>query len=136
MASARADGSAVAYLVDVALQFLAPDGAASVSGAVIVPIVTARRVSMLGYLLVKGSAPAAPAPPTPSTARSSRPDPTHPRETVMPTTASTTTMRAIVQDGYGSADVLRTEIAHARRSRTTRCSSRCTPPGSTAAPGT
>ena len=27
----------------------------------------------------------------------------------MPTTASTTTMRAVVQDGYGTADVLRTE---------------------------
>ena len=59
--------AAVAYVVDVAFQFLAPDGAASVSGAVIVPIVTLAECSMLGYLLVKGvRSPAAPAPPTPS----------------------------------------------------------------------
>ena len=57
--------AAVAYVVDVAFQFLAPDGAASVSGAVIVPIVTLAECSMLGYLLVKGvRSPAAP--PAPS----------------------------------------------------------------------
>lgn len=44
----------VAYVVDVAMQFLAPADAAAVSGAVIVPIVVIGEVSMLVYLLVKG----------------------------------------------------------------------------------
>ena len=54
--------AAVAYVVDVAFQLLAPAGAATVSGAVIVPIVTLAECSMLGYLLVKGvrSSPALP----------------------------------------------------------------------------
>lgn len=46
--------AAAAYVADVAFAFLAPEGAASVSGVVIVPIVTLAEVSMLGYLLVKG----------------------------------------------------------------------------------
>lgn len=44
----------VAYLVDVALQFLAPDVAAAVSPIAVVPTVILAEVSMLGYLLVKG----------------------------------------------------------------------------------
>lgn len=56
----------VAYVSDVAFQFLAPEGAATVSGVVIVPVVTLAEVSLLGYLLVKGvrspaAAPAVPA---------------------------------------------------------------------------
>lgn len=56
----------VAYVADVAFQFLAPAGAASVSGVAVVPIVTLAEVWMLGYLLVKGvrspaAAPAVPA---------------------------------------------------------------------------
>ena len=54
--------AAVAYVVDVAFQLLAPADAATVSGAIIVPIVTLAECSMLGYLLVKGvrSSPALP----------------------------------------------------------------------------
>lgn len=44
----------VAYVVDVGMQFLAPDGAAAGSGVAVVPIVVLGEVSMLGYLLVKG----------------------------------------------------------------------------------
>jgi len=43
-----------AYLTDVALQFLAPDLASSVSPLVLVPVVILAEVSMLGYLLIKG----------------------------------------------------------------------------------
>jgi hypothetical protein len=44
----------VSYLVDVALQFLAPDLADAVSPVVLVPLVVIAEVSMLGYLLIKG----------------------------------------------------------------------------------
>lgn len=44
----------VAYVADVAFQFLASDAAASVSGVVVAAIATVAEVSMLGYLLVKG----------------------------------------------------------------------------------
>jgi hypothetical protein len=44
----------VAYLVDVPLQFLAPDFAHAVSPVVIVPLVTVAELWMVGYLLVKG----------------------------------------------------------------------------------
>ena len=43
-----------AYLTDVALQFLAPDLASSMSPLVLVPVVILAEVSMLGYLLIKG----------------------------------------------------------------------------------
>ena len=46
------------------------------------------------------------------------------------------TMRAIVQDGYGSADVLRLAEIDGPRSRRTRCWSGWAPPGSTAGRGT
>lgn len=46
--------AAAAYVVDVAIQVLAPGDAAVVSGVVIVPIVTVAEVSMLVYLLVRG----------------------------------------------------------------------------------
>ena len=47
------------------------------------------------------------------------------------------TMRAVVQDRYGSLDVLQVaQVGSARRSPTTRCCSACTRPVSTAAPGT
>ena len=45
-------------------------------------------------------------------------------------------MRAIVQDSYGSSDVLRLDEFPVPTSRTTRCWSACTPPASTAGPGT
>ena len=49
----------------------------------------------------------------------------------------TLTMRAIVQDRYGSADVLRLDrIARPDDPAPTRCSCACTRPVSTAAPGT
>jgi Domain of unknown function (DUF4386) len=44
----------VAYLVDVALQFLAPDGVAEISAAAVVPVVVVGEVSLLVYLLVHG----------------------------------------------------------------------------------
>jgi hypothetical protein len=44
----------VAYLVDVLLQFLAHDFAATVSPIVVVPLVTVAEVSMVAYLLIKG----------------------------------------------------------------------------------
>ena len=57
--------AAVAYVGDVAFQFLAPDGAAWVSQEVIVPIVALAECSMLGSLLIKGvRSPAAPPPAT------------------------------------------------------------------------
>ncbi len=43
-----------AYLIDVALQFLAPDLASAVSPVVLVPVVILAEVSMLGYLLIRG----------------------------------------------------------------------------------
>ena len=46
--------AAAAYVVDVAIQVLAPGDTAVVSGVVIVPIVTLAEVSMLVYLLVRG----------------------------------------------------------------------------------
>jgi hypothetical protein len=45
---------AVAYLMDVPLQFLAPDLADTLSPVVLIPLVIAAEVSMLVYLLVKG----------------------------------------------------------------------------------
>ena len=45
---------AVAYLIDVPLQFLAPEFADTISPIVLIPIVIAAEVSMLIYLLVKG----------------------------------------------------------------------------------
>lgn len=51
--SALMVGSA-AYVLDVPLQFLAPDFAVAVSPVVIVPIVILAEVSMLAYLLIKG----------------------------------------------------------------------------------
>ena len=53
------------------------------------------------------------------------------------TATSTDTMRAIVQDTYGSADVLRLATDRSSpRSPTTRCWCGCTRPASTAARGT
>ena len=43
-----------AYVVDTALQFLAPDVADVVSGPVLIPVVIVAEVWMMGYLLVKG----------------------------------------------------------------------------------
>jgi hypothetical protein len=56
----------VAYLVDVLLQFLAHDFAATVSPIVLVPLVTVVEVSMVAYLLIKGvrTPPVNPKPPT------------------------------------------------------------------------
>ena len=56
----------VAYLVDVLLQFLAHDFAATVSPIVLVPLVTLAEVSMVAYLLIKGvrTPPVNPKPPT------------------------------------------------------------------------
>ncbi len=45
---------AVAYLIDVPLQFLAPGLADTISPVVLIPIVIAAEVSMLVYLLAKG----------------------------------------------------------------------------------
>ena len=45
---------AVSYLVDVALQFLAPDVADAVSPTILIPLVIVAEVSMLLYLLVRG----------------------------------------------------------------------------------
>lgn len=45
---------AISYLVDVALQFLAPDLADALSAPVLIPVVIIAEVSMLAYLLVKG----------------------------------------------------------------------------------
>jgi len=45
---------AVSYLIDVALQFLAPDLADAVSATVLIPVVILAEVSMLAYLLIKG----------------------------------------------------------------------------------
>jgi hypothetical protein len=55
----------VAYLVDVLLQFLAHDLAATVSPIVLVPLVTLAEVSMVAYLLIKGvrTPPVNPKPP-------------------------------------------------------------------------
>ncbi|MDT5029415.1 MAG: hypothetical protein QOE61_5841 [Micromonosporaceae bacterium] len=55
----------VAYLVDVLLQFLAHDFAATVSPIVVVPLVTVAEVSMVAYLLIKGvrTPPVNPKPP-------------------------------------------------------------------------
>lgn len=58
--------STVAYLIDVAMQFLAPDGAAAISGVAVVPIVVLGEVSMLGYLLGKGVCSPAGSQPTPA----------------------------------------------------------------------
>ncbi len=53
-----------AYLIDVALQFLAPGFAEAISPIVVVPLVTIAEVSMVGYLLIKGvRTPADPKPP-------------------------------------------------------------------------
>jgi hypothetical protein len=43
-----------AYLVDTALQFLAPEIADLVSGPVLIPVVIVAEVWMMGYLLIKG----------------------------------------------------------------------------------
>ena len=43
-----------AYLVDTALQFLAPDVADVVSGPVLIPVVIVAEVWMMAYLLIKG----------------------------------------------------------------------------------
>ena len=45
---------AVAYLIDVPLQFLTPNLAETISPIVLIPIVIAAEVSMLVYLLIKG----------------------------------------------------------------------------------
>lgn len=45
-------------------------------------------------------------------------------------------MRAVVQDRHGSAEVLRLSRVPSRSPGTTRCWSGCTRPASTAAPGT
>jgi hypothetical protein len=44
----------VSYLIDVALQFLAPSLADAVSEPVLIPVVIIAEISMLGYLLIKG----------------------------------------------------------------------------------
>ncbi|MEU7898169.1 DUF4386 domain-containing protein [Nonomuraea sp. NPDC049152] len=58
----------ISYLLDVALQFLAPNLADTISAPVLVPVVIIAEVSMLGYLLIKGvKTPAhADAPPPPA----------------------------------------------------------------------
>lgn len=53
---------AVAYLIDVPLQFLTPELADTISPIVLIPIVIAAEVSMLVYLLVKGVRPTPPQP--------------------------------------------------------------------------
>lgn len=45
---------AVSYLLDVALQFLAPDVAEAVSPTILIPLVIVAEVAMLLYLLVRG----------------------------------------------------------------------------------
>ena len=49
-----------AYLVDTALQFLAPDVADVVSGPVLIPVVIVAEVWMMGYLLIIGCRTPAP----------------------------------------------------------------------------
>lgn len=49
-----ARAATIAYLVDVAAQFLAPSAVASFSAIAIVPVVVLGEVSILGYLLVRG----------------------------------------------------------------------------------
>lgn len=53
---------AIAYLIDVPLQFLAPELADTISPIVLIPIVIAAEVSMLVYLLVRGVRPTPPQP--------------------------------------------------------------------------
>ena len=68
-----------AYVVDTALQFLAPDVADVVSGPALIPVVIVAEVWMMAYLLIKGvrtpAAGSVPASTRPQTVRSSAPDP-------------------------------------------------------------
>ena len=59
----------IAYLVDVLLQFLAPEIADAISAPVLVPVVIIAEVSMLAYLLIKGVKTPLPADTPPPTDR-------------------------------------------------------------------